>query len=139
MTTPQFTLRLFACVSLVSLLSACGVPSDGYYDANGNFVSNITPHEMASTHPALPNARGNYPADSRYYSNNSYDRAGYYDRNGYYIERNNGFAVPDNMFPPRGMCRVWFTDRNPSQQPAVESCDGIKSRVPAGAYVIFGG
>jgi hypothetical protein len=43
------------------------------------------------------------------------------------------------MFPPRGMCRVWFTKRAPANQPAIESCNGIKSRVPAGAYVIYGG
>ena len=69
----------------------------------------------------------------------SYDRAGYYNQDGSYIGVHSDFAVPPDMFPARGMCRVWFPDRRPVNQPDIESCDGIKSRVPVGAYVIYGG
>ena len=50
-----------------------------------------------------------------------------------------GLTVPKDMFPPRGMCRVWFVQSTPFEQPDIESCNDIKSRVPAGAYVIYGG
>lgn len=140
MTTPRFTLTLLACASLLPLLAACGTPDGGYYDANGNYNPTDTPHNtQQDAHSPLPGGTRDYRADRGYYENNNYNRRGYYDGNGYYIARNNGFTVPDDMFPPRGMCRVWFTERDPSQQPAVESCNGIKARVPAGAYVIFGG
>jgi hypothetical protein len=135
-------LPVMACVSLATLLTACGVPSDGYYDANGNYIATDTPHNMSKrAHAPLPG--GTYaptPYDNRaHYDDDRYDRAGYYDRNGYYIARDGGLNVPESMFPPRGMCRVWFVERAVAAQPPVESCAGIRTRVPAGAYVIFGG
>ncbi len=127
--TGMRALSLLVCVSLVALLTACG---NGYYDANGNYT-------------ATDNAPLNRKeADNTYYNNDAsessrYTRRGYYDYNGYYAESDGVLEVPQGMFPHRGMCRVWFTDRLPSQQPAVESCNGIQSRAPAGTYVIYGG
>lgn len=31
---------LLTCVSVVSMLAACGTPDGGYYNAQGNYVSN---------------------------------------------------------------------------------------------------
>lgn len=131
------TLSLGMAIATCLSLAACGTPDGGYYDANGNYIPTDTPHNMQQDqHSPLPGGPRTYYGQAPYYK---YDRAGYYDRNGYYIERNSGFEVPDNMFPPRGMCRVWFVERALVDQPAVESCNGIRSRVPAGAYVIYGG
>lgn len=126
-----------ACLSLTSVLTACGTPDGGYYDRNGNWIATNTPRNMeGGKHPPLPGGTYN-PA---YYDDDyMYDRRGYYDVNGYYVTDIRGTVVPESMFPPRGMCRVWFTNRVPADQPAVESCVGIRSRVPAGAYVIYGG
>ncbi len=132
-------LSLVTCVSVVSLLAACGPTSDGYYDTNGNWIATNTTHKP---HAPLPGGTNNDFAerDNFGHTNNvNYSRRGYYDYNGYYIPNDSGLTVPQSMFPPRGMCRVWMMDRKASDQPAVESCDGIKSRVPAGAYVIYGG
>ena len=123
------------CVSLLTLLAACSEP-DGYYDAHGKFIHN-TPYNNTKNVPDQ-----NRYVDSRYNDTNTnvnYSRRGYYDYNGYYIAKNYGPVVPSDMFPPRGMCRVWFPDRDPADQPEIETCAGIRSRVPAGAYVIFGG
>lgn len=138
------TLTSFACISLVALLSACGTPDDGYYDANGNWIATGTPHNIAhNTHPPLPGGTRDTRYDRASYDNHHpaymYDRRGYYDYNGDYVTDDSGLNVPQDMFPPRGMCRVWFTNRAPDDQPSVESCNNIKSRVPAGAYVIYGG
>ena len=127
------TIRTLSCVSLISLLAACGTPNGGYYDHNGNYIATDTPHNMqTNTHAPLP---GGVNDDEDY----RYTRRGYYDYNGYYIPTDSGLSVPANMFPPRGMCRVWFTDRAAVDQPPIESCVGIRARVPAGAYVIYGG
>jgi hypothetical protein len=137
---------LYACVACISLLSACGGPTDGYYDANGKFVPyNTSNHNYV--HAPDP-AAANYYDDDHYYDEYHhpvhtatyvYDRPGYYDYNGYYIAEESGMDVPHGMFPPRGMCRVWFPHRPPADQPRIESCDGIRERVPVGAYVIYGG
>ncbi|MDX2073773.1 MAG: hypothetical protein SFX19_05335 [Alphaproteobacteria bacterium] len=129
-------LKLLPFISLLSFLAACGTPDGGYYDANGNWIATDTIHKP---HAPLPGGTRDYNAAKDRYDHTKYDRPGYYDRNGYYISRDDGFNVPENMFPQRGMCRVWFTERPASEQPPVESCNGIKSRVPAGAYIIFGG
>ncbi|MBI3630739.1 MAG: hypothetical protein HY221_00140 [Candidatus Sungbacteria bacterium] len=75
------------------------------------------------------------PQDNAYI----YDRPGYYDYNGYYLSQNNSLNVPRNMFPPHGMCRIWFPDRGREEQASLESCEGIQHRVPVGAYVVYGG
>jgi len=131
--TPTRILSLTACVSLVSLLAACGTPNGGYYDANGNYIATDTPHNMqTNNHSPLPGGVNDY--DDYHYTHR-----GYYDYNGYYMAKDSGLSVPTDMFPPRGMCRVWFTDRPIEEQPPVESCVGIRSRLPVGAYVIYGG
>ena len=129
-------LALLACVSL---LAACEPPSGGYYDRNGTWIPTDTPHNMEKrAHAPSPGYdsrydHGDYYEDYYY----DYDRRGYYDRYGYYDRDDLG--VPEGMFPPRGMCRVWFKDRPVSEQPPVESCNSIRARVPYGAYVIYGG
>ncbi|NBX02470.1 MAG: hypothetical protein EBR02_00100 [Alphaproteobacteria bacterium] len=146
MTTSQTrALALLACVSLVSLLAACGPDRRGYYDSHGTYVAtNDTPHNKSKNAYAPmpggnPNEINDHEYSREYGDDTNYTRRGYYDYNGYYMAKDSGLAVPGNMFPPRGMCRVWFIDRSPSDQPEVESCSGIRSRVPAGAYVIYGG
>jgi hypothetical protein len=137
------------CISLVTLLSACGSPDDGYYDTNGNWIAN---NPYNHSHPPLPGGTHDSRSDHTIYDDNravssttvttttyNYDQPGYYNSDGSYIGKDSSFAVPHRMFPPSGMCRVWFTDRTADNQPAIESCDGIRSRVPAGAYVIYGG
>lgn len=139
-----------ACLSALAALAACG-PNDGYYDSRGNYH-----YSGAADYYGADSSR-----DDNYYVDNSavrgdpakvagydrnldpevrpYRRAGYYDYNGYYIPYADGPVVPRAYMPPKGKCRVWFTDRPAVEQPPVESCIGIKYRVPAGAYVIFGG
>lgn len=125
-----------ACMPLAILLSAC-VPSDVYYDDNGNYVPPPNATTQAQRiHAPNPGMDRNDSYYSRHYS---YDRAGYYDSNGYIIEEDDSLNIPGGMLPPRGMCRVWFADRSLKNQPRIESCGGIKQRVPTGAYVIYGG
>lgn len=138
------TLKLLICSSLVSLLAACGTPDNGYYDANGKYNVSASPHNAKKSlaYPTSGKSNDEYYArtdDRTNQGNYSYERVGYYDQNGNFIDRQSGFNVPEDMFPPKGMCRVWFTQRSVAEQPAIESCNSIKSRVPAGAYVIFGG
>lgn len=130
-----------ACISLLAL-SACGTPDNGYYDANGNWIPYNRYNREAHNHSPLPGGtRSEYIDDSATttVTTYTYDRPGYYDYNGYYVARDTGFGVPADMFPPRGMCRVWFPERVPGRQPAIETCNNINLRVPAGAYVIYGG
>jgi len=140
MTYPQFSgtraLASLACVSLVSLLAACA-PAGGHYDADGKYVSDYNNGSYPNT--AVTHDR-HYNRTARVdYDNYQYIRRGYYDYNGYYAAADAGPDMPQGMFPPRGMCRVWFTERAPSQQPPVESCNGIRSRAPNGSYVVYGG
>jgi hypothetical protein len=127
------------CVAMGALLAAC-TPSE-YYDANGNYIprqnANLESDIKHAPDPGAIHADYNDPRVTRTVTTYNYDRPGYYDYNGYYIAQ--GPAVPQDMFPPRGLCRVWFSDRNAQTQPGIESCDGIRQRVPAGAYVIYGG
>lgn len=141
--------KLFAMLvatSLLPMLTACGTPDGGYYDSHGNYIPTSPVHQ--GPHSPLPggpervyshDGTDEYGRPAGGYTVYKYDRAGYYDYNGYYIPMNRGPAVPADMLPPRGMCRVWFTDRAPANQPSIEPCDNIRARVPAGAYVIYGG
>jgi hypothetical protein len=136
------SLTLLACLSLSSL-AGCGTPSDGYYDANGNWIAYNRYNQEAHAHSPLPGGTQPPTDDSAVTTTvttytYSYDRPGYYDYKGYYVSASNP-NVPLDMFPPRGMCRVWFPDRDVDDQPAVESCNNIKTRVPVGSYVIYGG
>lgn len=147
-TISQLRIPAVVCASFALLLTACGGTDGGYYDANGTFIPTDTPYNMQKRgHAPLPGGNPNYREDPdyRYHAaDNDYDaprytRRGYYDYNGYYIPKESGLNAPASMFPPRGMCRVWFVDRPVSDQPPTEPCAGIRSRVPAGAYVIYGG
>lgn len=122
---PLLTAPVLTGVAAISLLAACVPPSGGYYDERGNYI----PYPPADRAVVAPAPGPVY----------TFERRGYYDYNGYYLPMDSGLSVPRSMFPPRGMCRVWFTDRTASEQPAPESCSGINYRVPAGAYVIYGG
>lgn len=37
-------------------------------------------------------------------------------------ERHGGYAIPRGHRPPPGVCRIWFHDRPPGQQPEPTSC-----------------
>lgn len=138
------SLTSLACLCSLSLLTACGA-QDGYYDTNGNYVAppNATTDVHRRHSPSPGGSSDDYYGRRHHdrYDNGTYayERRGYYDYDGYYIDRDDHLNAPESMFPPRGMCRVWFTDRVPSKQPGIESCDGIRTRVPDGAYVIYGG
>jgi len=135
--------KLMAVLLTASLLSGCATPDNGYYDANGNWIPYNRYNREAHEHSPLPG--GTY--DSRYdrapvtttVTTYTYDRPGYYDYNGYYIAPGGGLNVPPEMSPPHGMCRIWFSERTADSQPPIETCEGIRSRVPMGAYVIYGG
>ncbi len=139
------TLSICTCATLISLLAACGTPNGGYYDANGNYIATDTPHNMSNnSHAPLPGGTRSYRSrmereDGNYPSSKRYTRRGYYDYNGYYIDQNSGLNVPENMYPPQGMCRIWFAERAAAEQPGIESCDNINSRAPARSYIIYGG
>jgi hypothetical protein len=136
-----------------ALLSACD--TNGSYDTYGTY----TPPATATTQvqhiqpPASTIIDKEYREPEDYTdrrtdyaprplgpdANYGYDRLGYYDDKGYYAAEDSSLHVPPSMFPPPGTCRVWFPERSPAKQPRLESCEGIRHRLPAGAYVIFGG
>jgi len=123
-------------------MSACE-PS-GYYDSNGQYrsygASDSYRHDNAMGGTAPTTTVVTYPSNNApYNADGTFTRAGYYDHNGYYIAADSGPRIPEGYFPPRGMCRIWFTDRPAGAQPGIESCAGIRSRVPEGAYVVYGG
>lgn len=149
--------KSIACLSLVAALAACdGSNNDGYYDSLGNWHQSST--REASTRKGFS---GETYKGNNYYTDNSarrgdsakvtdYDRvqdrdrmafkkAGYYDYYGHYVTTRDVPYVARSYFPPRGMCRVWFQDLDVDEQPPVESCVGIRNRLPQGAYVIYGG
>lgn len=152
-------LPLLACASLVTLLAACAEQERGYYDANGNYVYSYKDTEVLGGNrdrEKWPGKPAGYYKDT---TGKNYDRRvvrapgavvvaepqymyqleGYYNSYGDYIGPTANFTVPSDMWPPRGMCRVWFPNRAPSTQPDVESCDGLINRVPVNAYIVYGG
>ena len=150
-------------ISLATLLAACTAPDNGYYDVNGNYIppANATTDAQMYKAPNPGASRGDhihYRGDTGNHvhvtpvayeappvqktvttTTYTYDRPGYYDYNGYYVTEVSGLTAPDDMLPPRGLCRVWFPNRTVENQPRVEPCDNITARGPAGAYVIYGG
>lgn len=116
-----------ACLSLLSIIAACA-PA-GYYDSNGEYRSYGQSDSFRHEHAM---------AGTVHTHEDSYSHSGYYDRDDNYVEEDSGLYIPREYLPPRGMCRVWFADRSLRDQPAVESCNGIKNRVPDGAFVIYG-
>lgn len=137
--TTRYTRTAIVCLSLFSILGACSA-NNGYYDAKGNYISSRSSYNTNDDRTGRTHHEDTTHTDDDDHSEYShYDHRGYYDRNGDYITKKNGLNVPENMFPPRGMCRVWFANRRVSEQPDIESCKGLTSRVPSGAYVIYGG
>jgi len=140
---PNYSSALICGIAATALLAACSSnPTNGYYDANGQFVPYNQVNRSAAIH--APNS-GAVTVTTPEYDNDrvrvvtSYDRAGYYDYNGYYLGMDSGLNVPEDMFPQRGMCRIWFPHRSLAEQPPIESCHHVQERVPMGAYVVFGG
>lgn len=142
------TSALICGVAVTALLAACSSnPTNGYYDANGQFVPYNPENRNAAIH--APNSGAAVTVTTPDYDNGyendrvhvvmAYDREGVYDYNGYYLGTDSGLHVPDDMYPQHGMCRIWFPHRPYSEEPPVESCHHIQERVPAGAYVVFGG
>jgi hypothetical protein len=120
---------------LLGSLVGCSEYS-GYYDSNGNYV----PAKYADEyHNGADGRRYHNAAEQEYISANTYTQPGYYDYYGNLVTLDQRTGVPKSMFPPRGMCRVWFPDRELEREPGIESCEGIRARVPVGAYVIYGG
>lgn len=134
--------KLILIASLVALatVAACSPPSGGYYDANGNYVQYTRYNKQTKQYEPVP-AGSNDPRfdESRPTKVKVYERRGYYDYHGRYYQKYDALGVPNDMLPPSGMCRVWLPSRSTRYQPAVESCEGIRQRVPEGAYVIYGG
>jgi hypothetical protein len=127
--------KTIASLVLLSSLAACGGP--GYYDSNGSYVAATYTDE---DHNGRDGRRYHNTIDDNYAPTEIvYSRPGYYDYYGNYVTMDRRTSIPKAMFPPRGMCRVWFPDREIDREPGIESCDGIQSRVPVGAYVIYGG
>ena len=147
-----------ACLSVVAALAACG-PTDGYYDSLGNYHNG--PRGNAENARVVNGFSGDSYRSNNYYTDSSarrgdskrvvdydsgrdlerisYKRAGYYDYDGHWIPADRAPVVDAYYNPPRGKCRIWFMDRDPEDQPPVESCARIQYRVPYGAYVIYGG
>ena len=151
--------KTIACLSVLTALAACNDTGSGYYDSRGNYhysganqdaysadTSKNAPYKdnednFYVDHSAV---RGDPAKVSGYRRDidpevSPYKRSGYYDSHGYYIAANSGPNIPRAYFPKKGQCRVWFIDRQPSEQPPIESCNGIQMRVPDGAYVVYGG
>jgi hypothetical protein len=47
--------------------------------------------------------------------------------------------VPPGHYPPPGLCRIWYEGRPPGHQPRPVPCPALHRRVPAGAFVLYGG
>lgn len=155
--------------SILSLMSVVLVACGGHYDKDGNYVSYDTngrtvvdtdgnrTYFLASSPSVARNEPP--PAEVRQTVTETYEpgpgdesithtktvttygyvKAGYYDANGFYIAPGAGPPVPEAMMPPPGLCRVWYPERAPQDEPGIQSCSGIRARVPMGAYVIYGG
>lgn len=47
-------------------------------------------------------------------------------------------AIPANMVPPAGKCRIWMDGVAPEQQPAPTDCQTALRQKPANGTVVFG-
>lgn len=56
-----------------------------------------------------------------------------------YPAHHHEIEVPPGHIPPIGMCRLWYPDRSPSQQPPPGECNELRSRIPVGVSLIRGG
>ena len=151
--------KIAACASVLIGAAACA--PDGYYDSRGNYHWAGAADDYSNSAYYGHGMSGSTYHGNNYYVDNSaargdsskvvgydrardpevrpYRRAGYYDYHGEYVAYADGPVVARAYMPPRGKCRVWYPDLPAVEQPPIESCVGIQYRVPAGAYVIFGG
>ena len=156
------TARYTALGLMSVMLAACG----DHYDKDGNYVSYDTngrtivdtdgnrtyfpasppgtvQDDAPQVHETVTETYNPGPGDNITHTTTvttyGYVKAGYYDANGFYIAPGFGPSVPQAMLPPSGLCRIWYPQRAPQDEPGIQSCDGIRSRVPMGAYVIYGG
>lgn len=154
----KHSMKISVTAAAAMLLAACG-ESNGYYDTNGVYhtyqpaANESTPTSKATTSndprprdKAVVQEREQHMykrVDGRVVKVNppfSFVEPGYYGPNGYLLtEVPAGFVVPGHMLPPAGYCRIWFPARSAMEQPPVETCTGIKHRVPANAYIVYGG
>lgn len=153
-------MKTLACISMLAALAACG-PSDGYYDSLGNYHYGSR-YNNASDSTVQPGFSGSTYYGNNYYTDESarrgdskrvidydrardadrlpYRRAGYYDYRGRYVPASRDVIYVDREYwPSRGMCRVWYDDRDYADQPVADSCTTVYHHVPQGAYVIYGG
>jgi hypothetical protein len=126
---------LLAAIACVATLTAC-YSNGGYYDANSNWVAPATQQgrSSASGTTAEYHFENSYP-----HRVVQYDRPGIYDTHGNWVAVADTIRIPRDMFPARGMCRVWHPRRDPAQQPAPVKCREARQQVPSGALVIYGG
>jgi hypothetical protein len=47
-------------------------------------------------------------------------------------------GVPPGHYPKPGECRLWVPGRPPGQQARPTACRNIPSRIPAGAFILYG-
>jgi hypothetical protein len=48
-------------------------------------------------------------------------------------------GVPPGPYPKAGECRLWYSGKPPGQQPKPQSCSSLRGKVPAGAFILYGG
>lgn len=46
--------------------------------------------------------------------------------------------VPASHLPPSGECRIWYPDREPTDQPPPGDCRDLQRQVPAGSVLVRG-
>lgn len=108
-----------------------------YYDHNKDYPV-ATPQGAVTQTTTTYGAEGDMSRTTT--TTTYYDRAGYYDAMGNFVVAKQGAPrVPHSMWPKRGWCRIWYPGTAAIDQPPIEACDGINTRVPDGAYVIYGG
>lgn len=141
-------LKTATCLPLLAVLAACGTPDQGHYDANGVYVPPPNPTRAQRIHSPDPGSAYDEYYDQ--YGDADTPRVKHrhettvtttYDDNGNRVTRDivteNNISIPPSMMPPKGMCRVWFPNRAPEDEPKVESCEGIRQRAPEGSFVIY--
>jgi hypothetical protein len=48
-------------------------------------------------------------------------------------------GVPPGHYPKPGECRLWVPGKPPGQQARATACANLRGKVPAGAFVLYGG
>ncbi len=125
---------LLVCLPLAILVSAC---NNSRYEASSNMEPNPSP--ASHTHPSDESQTRYYGSDDQRHVFETTTTTYNYNpgESSDYIKEDVSY-IPHDMFPPRGMCRVWLPNVPPEKQPRVESCVGIRERAPDDAYIIYG-